>query len=89
MPRVHLTPAFASDPPRPKTSAKADYFDTDIPGFLLEVRATGRATYYQPARALAAGSHNPCRFSRIEHSLTCRLYLALSPITSLITQRRL
>ncbi len=27
-----------------------DYFDSDVPGFILEVRSTGKSTYYQRYR---------------------------------------
>jgi len=50
MPKVHLTQQFADNPPVPKDKPKADYFDTQFPGFLLEVRSTGKATYYQRYR---------------------------------------
>lgn len=50
MPRVHLTQQFADNPPVPKGKPKVDYFDTQLPGFLLEVRATVKATYYQRYR---------------------------------------
>ncbi len=46
MPKVHLRPAFVADPPLPKDKAKIDYFDTQLSGFLLEVRCTGTSTYY-------------------------------------------
>ena len=50
MPKVHLTQQFADNPPVPKDKPKTDYFDTQLPGFLLEVRKTGKATYYQRYR---------------------------------------
>ena len=50
MPKVHLTQHFADNPPVPKDKPKDDYFDTQLPGFLLEVRRTGKATYYQRYR---------------------------------------
>ncbi|GAB6059438.1 tyrosine-type recombinase/integrase [Desulfonatronum parangueonense] len=46
MPKVHLRPAFVADPPLPKDKAKIDYFDTQLQGFLLEVRSTGTSTFY-------------------------------------------
>ncbi|SMP82343.1 protein of unknown function, partial [Desulfonatronum zhilinae] len=46
MPKVHLRPAFVASPPLPKDKPKVDYFDTQLAGFLLEVRATGTSTYY-------------------------------------------
>lgn len=50
MPKIHLTPSFVSNPPRVRNKAKVDYFDSDIPGFTLEVRSTGKSTYYQRYR---------------------------------------
>jgi len=47
MPRVHLTQQFTDNPPILKDKPRMDYFDTLIPGFLLEVRSTGKGTYYQ------------------------------------------
>lgn len=46
MPKIHLRPQFVTNPPKPKDKAKIDYFDSALPGFLLEVRKTGTATYY-------------------------------------------
>jgi len=45
MPRVHLTQQFTDNPPILKDKPRMDYFDTLIPGFLLEVRSTGKGTY--------------------------------------------
>ena len=51
MPRVALTPSFVANPPNcPEGRLKIDYFDTQLPGFLLEVRASGKCTYYQRYR---------------------------------------
>jgi len=50
MPKIHLTPSFAANPPKQNGKAKVDYFDTEIPGFLLEVRSTGKCTFYQRYR---------------------------------------
>jgi len=61
MPRVHLTQQFTDNPPILKNKPKMDYFDTLIPGFLLEVRNTGKGTYYQRYR----DQHNRIRQSRI------------------------
>lgn len=48
MPRVALTPSFVANPPNcPEGRLKIDYFDTQLPGFMLEVRATSKCTYYQ------------------------------------------
>ncbi len=61
MPKIHLTQQFADNPPILKNKPKMDYFDTLIPGFLLEVRNTGKGTYYQRYR----DKHNRTRQSRI------------------------
>ena len=51
MPRVTLSPSFVASPPAcPEGKAKVDYFDTQLSGFLLEVRVSGRCTYYQRYR---------------------------------------
>ncbi len=50
MPKIHLTPSFVANPPKQNGKAKVDYFDTEIPGFLLEVRSTGKCTFYQRYR---------------------------------------
>jgi len=51
MSKICLTSRFVQDPPRcPSDKDKIDYYDTQLPGFLLEVRASGRATYYQRYR---------------------------------------
>lgn len=47
MPKIQFKSQFVANPPRPKDNKpKVDYFDTTLPGFLLEVRKTGTATYY-------------------------------------------
>ena len=61
MPKIHLTQQFADNPPILKNKPKMDYFDTLIPGFLLEVRNTGKGTYHQRYR----DKHNRTRQSRI------------------------
>src|SRR6056297_2518805 len=50
MPKIHLTQSFVLNPPIVRDKAKVDYFDSDIPGFILEVRNTGKSTYYQRYR---------------------------------------
>ncbi|TWI62260.1 site-specific recombinase XerD [Desulfobotulus alkaliphilus] len=45
MPKILLTTGFVADPPV-VTKGRVDYFDTEIPGFMLEVRSSGRCTYY-------------------------------------------
>ncbi|TYT73116.1 Arm DNA-binding domain-containing protein [Desulfobotulus mexicanus] len=49
MPKILLTAGFVGDPPVVK-KGRVDYFDTEIPGFMLEVRSSGRCTYYQRYR---------------------------------------
>ena len=46
MPKIHLKPQFVTSPPLPKDKAKIDYFDSQLAGFMLEVRQTGKSTYY-------------------------------------------
>jgi integrase len=50
MPKIQLTQQFADNPPIVQHKTKTDYFDTRLTGFFLEVRATGKATYYQRYR---------------------------------------
>jgi len=50
MPKVHLTQQFADNPPVSESTSKIDYFDTQLTGFFLEVRSTGKATFYQRYR---------------------------------------
>ena len=50
MPKVKLTPKFVSIVECPATMRKVDYFDTGLPGFLVEVRQSGGKTYYQRYR---------------------------------------
>ncbi len=50
MPKFHLNASFVANPPKPKDGQKVDYFDTVVPGLQLEVRATGKCTYYQRYR---------------------------------------
>jgi hypothetical protein len=48
MAKIYLTSGFVQNPPKfPSGKAKIDYYDTQLPGFLLEVRASGKCTYYQ------------------------------------------
>ena len=61
MPKIHLTQQFTDNPPIVKNKPRMDYFDTLIPRFLLEVRSTGKGTYYQRYR----DKHNRIRQSRI------------------------
>ena len=46
MPRITLKQPFCENPPIPKDKPKTDYFDTRNTGLLLEVRRSGRATFY-------------------------------------------
>jgi hypothetical protein len=50
MPKLQLTQQFVDNPPIVQHKTKTDYFDTRLTGFFLEVRATGKATYYQRYR---------------------------------------
>jgi integrase len=50
MPKMLLTQQFADNPPVKRDKPKTDYFDTRLTGFFLEVRASGKATYYQRYR---------------------------------------
>lgn len=50
MSKVHLTTYFVDHPPKTEGKSKVDYFDTVIPGFLIEVRASGKCTYCQRYR---------------------------------------
>jgi integrase len=50
MPKLQLTQQFVDNPPIIQHKPKTDYFDTRLTGFFLEVRATGKATYYQRYR---------------------------------------
>jgi hypothetical protein len=50
MPKILLTQQFADNPPVNRDKPKTDYFDTRLTGFFLEVRASGKATYYQRYR---------------------------------------
>lgn len=46
MPSINLSKSFASAAFCPPGSKKVEFFDTQIPGFSLEVRPTGGKTYY-------------------------------------------
>ena len=47
MPKLELTQEFVNNPPAcPAGKRKVDYFHQDGSGLLLEVRATGRSTFY-------------------------------------------
>lgn len=55
MPRISLTQKFVKRPPLPKKGkAKETYFDTQLTGFMLEVRKNGKATYYLRYRDLSS-----------------------------------
>ena len=47
MPKVTLTPALIRSAACPSGRPKVDYFDTTLTGLVLEVRPTGRKTFYQ------------------------------------------
>ena len=46
MPTVQLSSQFVATAACPSGKRKVDYYDTLVTGFILEVRATGSATYY-------------------------------------------
>ncbi len=46
MPSIKLSKSFAASALCPTGSKKVEFFDTQIPGFCLEVRSTGGKTYY-------------------------------------------
>jgi integrase len=50
MPRCSLNAAFVKNTSCAPTRRKTDYFDSRLPGFLLEVRSSGGKTYYQRYR---------------------------------------
>ena len=45
MPKAHLTQAFVDRAGCEVGKANTDYYDTIIPGFLLERRSSGKGTY--------------------------------------------
>jgi integrase len=47
VPVVELTSAFVRQAPCPTGQRKVDYFDSKQRGFLIEIRCSGRKTYYQ------------------------------------------
>jgi integrase len=47
VPVVELTSAFVRQAPCPTGHRKVDYFDSKQRGFLIEIRCSGRKTYYQ------------------------------------------
>ena len=47
MPVVELTSAFVRQASCPSGQRKVDYFDSNQRGFLIEIRCSGRKTYYQ------------------------------------------
>jgi len=47
VPVVELTSAFARQASCPLGQRKVDYFDSKQRGFLIEIRCSGRKTYYQ------------------------------------------
>ena len=46
MPKVNLSAAFVAQATCPDGKSKADYYDTSITGFVLEVRRSGGKTYH-------------------------------------------
>src|SRR3954452_7447079 len=52
MPTARLSTSFVRNASCSPNRRKVDYFDTKLPGFLLEVRQTGGKTYYQRYRTV-------------------------------------
>lgn len=50
MPKIELTAPFVRHCQCPPGARRVDFFDTAVPGFLLEVRCTGGKTFYQRYR---------------------------------------
>ena len=50
MAKITLTPGFVKSATCPSGNKRIEYFDTEITGFSLEVRASGGQTYYQRYR---------------------------------------
>ena len=46
MPTINLNAQFVNSVSAPQDRRKVDYYDTQVTGFVLEVRASGGATYY-------------------------------------------
>ena len=46
MPKAHLTPQLIKQTICPDGKAKCDLFDSNCKGLMLEIRQTGRKTYY-------------------------------------------
>jgi len=46
MPKLPITQEFVKRLAPPTTKAKEQYFDTELNGFMIEVKATGAKTYY-------------------------------------------
>jgi integrase len=50
LPKANLTSAFVRQSICPAGGRRVDYFDEDLPGFMLEVRSSGGKTFYQRYR---------------------------------------
>jgi integrase len=50
LPKAFLTPVFVRQSVCPAGARRIDYFDEDLPGFMLEVRSSGGKTFYQRYR---------------------------------------
>src|SRR5438552_18195313 len=50
LPMVMLTSTFVRQSFCPEGVRRVDYFDEDLPGFMLEVRSSGGKTFYQRYR---------------------------------------
>ena len=57
MPRARLTQGFVDRAVCPFLLKKIDFFDVSLPGFALEVRASGGKTFYQRYRTVRGREH--------------------------------
>ena len=58
MPKASLTSRFVRQSVCPAGARRIDFFDEDLPGFMLEIRASGGKTFYQRYRTPMAESDN-------------------------------
>ena len=66
MPKLAITNEFIKKIKPPTTKSKEQYFDSELNGFMLEIKSTGSKTYYYRYRAngkqnleLAESKDNP------------------------------
>ena len=97
MPSIKLSKSFSSAALCPSGSKKIEFFDTEIPGFSLEVRSTGGKTYYLRYRD-ARGSQKQYRIGdaksitfqqaqKLAKSLRYRVILGENPAEERVAQR--